>query len=651
MKNVISTIVLVLVFFCVMNTNAQNAYIANYGDNTVSVINTMTNLVNATIPVGNTPIGVSVNPDGSRVYVANNGDTTVSVINTAIDRVIATVTVGRNPWGIAVTPDGSMVYVANDSSNTVSVIDASNYSVPVTIPVGNLPIGLAISHDGKTVYVLNDNDNTVSVISTISNTVAAVIPVGMGPFAVCVSPNDSLVYIANQYDNTVSVINTASNTVSATIPVGAGPYGLSCTPDGSKLYVTNNGDNADSVSVVNTATNTVTANVIVLPNPYNTNVTPDGSKVYVTNEFGHAVSVIRTSDNHVVATIPVGNNPSSLGNFISPPCAVPPIPVIINGPTAVCDGQGTSTLSTASTYGAYYWSTGATTQSITVVATGIYYVTISNGGICTATAHKSVSFVPSPHPVIVESNASNLCDGGQATLGVSAFPSYIWNTGETTQDIAINAGGSFAVTVTSANGCSGVSTTTITSFCAIPTFPPTTVTNIAATYAMVHWNLPACYYNFTISISVHNANAWTSYTFPPNNHYTFSHLIHNTSYDWEIRTNCDANAIVNSGMSAIHTFTTSARLEEGETETIASAFTIYPNPADAQATIAFTTGTETNYNIRLIDVTGRIIQSDTYSSAIGENQYQLNLSSVAKGMYMVILQSEDGILQSKMVVE
>ena len=34
---------------------AQNAYITNYGDNTVSVIATATNTVIATIPVGNDP--------------------------------------------------------------------------------------------------------------------------------------------------------------------------------------------------------------------------------------------------------------------------------------------------------------------------------------------------------------------------------------------------------------------------------------------------------------------------------------------------------------------------------------------------------------------------------------------------------------------
>ena len=42
-----------------------------YDANTVSVINTATNTVSATITVGADPIGVSVSPDGSKVYVAN----------------------------------------------------------------------------------------------------------------------------------------------------------------------------------------------------------------------------------------------------------------------------------------------------------------------------------------------------------------------------------------------------------------------------------------------------------------------------------------------------------------------------------------------------------------------------------------------------
>ena len=44
---------------------------ANQGSNDVTVINTATNTVVATIPVGSQPIGPAVTPDGTRVYVTN----------------------------------------------------------------------------------------------------------------------------------------------------------------------------------------------------------------------------------------------------------------------------------------------------------------------------------------------------------------------------------------------------------------------------------------------------------------------------------------------------------------------------------------------------------------------------------------------------
>jgi YVTN family beta-propeller protein len=70
------------------------AYITNSGSNTVSVIDTATNMVVATVAVGLFPSGVAVTPEGARVYVANVNSDTVSVIATATDTEEATVAVG-----------------------------------------------------------------------------------------------------------------------------------------------------------------------------------------------------------------------------------------------------------------------------------------------------------------------------------------------------------------------------------------------------------------------------------------------------------------------------------------------------------------------------------------------------------------------------
>jgi YVTN family beta-propeller protein len=71
--------------------------VANSGSNTVSVIDTTTLTVSATVPVGTSPAGVAVDPAGTRVYVANLLDNTVAVIDTTTQTVIATVSVGAGP--------------------------------------------------------------------------------------------------------------------------------------------------------------------------------------------------------------------------------------------------------------------------------------------------------------------------------------------------------------------------------------------------------------------------------------------------------------------------------------------------------------------------------------------------------------------------
>ncbi len=86
-----------------------------------------------------------VTPDGKRVLVANGAVHYVAVIDTDTNEVAATIPVGRRPWGIDLTPDGKKAYVANGVSNDVSVIDTEARRVIATIPVGRMPWGVAIA--------------------------------------------------------------------------------------------------------------------------------------------------------------------------------------------------------------------------------------------------------------------------------------------------------------------------------------------------------------------------------------------------------------------------------------------------------------------------------------------------------------------------
>jgi YVTN family beta-propeller protein len=63
--------------------------------------------------LGRNPLDVAFTPDGSRAYVANAGSNSVSVINTGTNTLIATVAVGARPLNVAITPDGASSYVAD----------------------------------------------------------------------------------------------------------------------------------------------------------------------------------------------------------------------------------------------------------------------------------------------------------------------------------------------------------------------------------------------------------------------------------------------------------------------------------------------------------------------------------------------------------
>jgi len=57
----------------------------------------------ASIPVGRRPWGIAITPDGQTLYTANGLSGDVSVIDTATRRVMATIKAGAGAWGVALT--------------------------------------------------------------------------------------------------------------------------------------------------------------------------------------------------------------------------------------------------------------------------------------------------------------------------------------------------------------------------------------------------------------------------------------------------------------------------------------------------------------------------------------------------------------------
>ncbi|MEO5673020.1 MAG: T9SS type A sorting domain-containing protein [Chitinophagales bacterium] len=129
----------------------------------------------------------------------------------------------------------------------------------------------------------------------------------------------------------------------------------------------------------------------------------------------------------------------------------------ITGNTSICTGSST-TLGTVVNYSSYLWSTGATSSTIPVTIADTYTVTVTGSNGCTGSSSKTLVINSPPAPVIVSSNGTSFCTGGTTTLSTSApYSSYSWSNSKVTSTIDVTSTGTFTVTVTDANGCSGSS--------------------------------------------------------------------------------------------------------------------------------------------------------------------------------------------------
>ncbi|MCV7220853.1 Ig-like domain-containing protein [Mycolicibacterium elephantis] len=213
----------------------------------------------STIPLGETPLNVTVSRDGRFVYVDSFKATyspetgsrlvvTLTQINTLTGQtqteVISESAAGGSiiyPYGVAASPDGRYVYLLNgDNSNiaipaTVTVFDTvTQQPVGNPIPVGNTPAGrLFISPDGSRLYATTMNPGgqgmpagTISVVNTSTKTVTHTIPVGYVQ-DVAFGPDGSRAYaVGQQFTATglarsvIKVINTANSAVLREITVG-----------------------------------------------------------------------------------------------------------------------------------------------------------------------------------------------------------------------------------------------------------------------------------------------------------------------------------------------------------------------------------------------------------------------------------------------
>jgi len=139
----------------------------------------------------------------------------------------------------------------------------------------------------------------------------------------------------------------------------------------------------------------------------------------------------------------------------------PPTPAI-TGATSFCGGNSV-TLNAGAGYSTYAWSNSTSNQSATVNSAGTYVVTVTDAFGCTGTDSHIVTVNSNPTPVIT--GTLSFCDGSSTTINAGAgYSTYAWSNSTASQTTNITNGGTYTVTVTDSNGCSGTDSETVTEF-------------------------------------------------------------------------------------------------------------------------------------------------------------------------------------------
>lgn len=388
-------------------------------------------------------------------------------------------------------------------------------------------------------------------------------------------------------------------------------------------------------------------------------------------------------------------------------------PVITaNGSTSFCAGG--SVVLTSSAANTYLWSTGATTQSITVSASGNYTVTTNAGGCGGTSAVTAVNANSGPTvPSVTASSSLNVCPGTTLTLSSSAANGYLWSTGATTRSIVVSAAGTYWVKAYSGPNCSAQSTNNTVTMLTAPTAP-----SISANGSLV---LTSSHPSVTLTSTTANAYSWSTAA-------TTRAISVNTQGSYRVTitgsNGCKATStaavvsangctppavptitlsgsnVINAGGSVVLTssvaggylwsngattrtitvtaagsysvraynaggcFSTSLtttilvvavretadQLEQASTAETLN-LTAYPNPAHEFLNIDFTSASQKSYTIKILDLQGREIYTRAIEAEVGLNHIELNVAEYQHGIYFGYLLSETDKQSIKVIIE
>src|SRR5258708_6874546 len=202
------------------------------------------------------PSQKSADPSHFRIYVTNERSGDLTVIDSSTLQVIATVPLGKRPRGIHASQNHRFLYIAlsgsplagpgvdesklppaDKSADGIGVFDVQRNKLVRIIQSGSDPENFDLTKDGRTIIVSNEDDGKASFVDVATGKVVKSVPVGEEPEGVKLSPNGKFVYVTSENTGTISAIDVATATLIKTFKVGRRPRSVAFLPDSSRAYV------------------------------------------------------------------------------------------------------------------------------------------------------------------------------------------------------------------------------------------------------------------------------------------------------------------------------------------------------------------------------------------------------------------------------
>lgn len=247
------------------------------------------------ISVGDEPHGIAVNPGSRLAFVANYNDSSISVVNVDTNTVVREFSVGKNPQNVVVDSASGLLLVGCDGVPAVQIYDLQGYHLVGSVSTGKGPIRLATHSAQKLAYAVSQGSSTMEVISLSSYKLIRTVKVGSNPRVIGVDERDQIAYIGHWNSSTTTVIDLNSQTKIAELRVGKDPNSIAIAPQARLAFVASYGKGdkgGGSVSVIDLDSRSVTKTISVDSGPSRLVVDEDAGVVYLSCLWARKVDVI-----------------------------------------------------------------------------------------------------------------------------------------------------------------------------------------------------------------------------------------------------------------------------------------------------------------------------------------------------------------------